>query len=406
MTRDPRCARLLALAAAASLLPACGGHGAYTREGVSLAKQRLDGIKAATEYDMARQAFMAGDLDKAMKKTTSALALTDENAALHVLRGRIHLERGSIGEALLSLRRALEIDPESVDGHAYLGVVHERLGEPEQALAAFNAAAALDPYNAQHTIAAGEMLIDLGRVGEARSLLSSSVAAEHAAGVQQLLGHVALIESDAAGACLFFNKARLLAPDDGAILEDLAAAQIAAGRYAEADSNLIHLLRDPQNAGRRDLLHMRAECLMALDRPVDAREIYRGLILGEGASDAAAWVGLGRAAFTLRDENEQRRAASRVVSIAPDDPNGYVLWAMCHLAAGEPGAALEKLDAGLMRARRSADLLGARAMVLMELGRAPEALASAQAALEIDPANRACLAIADALGEFAVAPTN
>lgn len=387
---------------AGCVLAGCSGHGKYTKEGISLAKQRLDTLKAATEYDMAKQAFLAGDLDKALRKTDSALRLTDENALVHILRGRIYIERGEIGEALVSLQRAAQIDEKSVDAQYYLGVVYERLNEHEKALGHFNAAASLDEFNPQYPIAAGEMLIDMGRVDEAEEALRASPAAEHAAGIQQLLGHIALLHEKPGEACTLFKKARLLAPDDGAILEDESAALIAAGRYPEAETNLEHLLRDPANKGRRDLLYMQAECRISLNQPVEAREIYRGLIEDGGASDAQAWVGLGRTSFTLGDEQTLRRAASRVVSIDPTNPDGYILWAMWHREHGDLSSAIEKLDTGLMRAGRDAELLSVRALVLSELGRRDEALSAARSALELDPGNESSKRVMDMLGALAV----
>lgn len=394
----------LATAIGLVLLTGCTGHGNYTKQGISQARQRLDTLKAATEYDMARQAFLAGDLDKAMKKADLALALTSDNPLVYVLRGRIFIERGSMGEALLSLGRALELDGNSVDARYYLGVVHERLNEPERALEHFSAAADLNGYNPQYAIAAGEMLIDMGRTEEARTLLTASPSAASSAGIQQLLGHIALIDGRPVEACDLFTRARLLAPDDGAILEDLTGAQLAAGRYADAEMNTGALLRDPKNRARRDLLHMRASALLALDRPVEARQVYRDLAAGDGASDASAWGGLGRASFRIGDGRELRRAASRIVAIDPVNPEGYILWAMWHRLEGAPAAALEKIDIGLARAGENAELIGVKAVLLSELGRSGEALAAAKTALRLDPANAACLALVDSLSAAVSVP--
>lgn len=394
----------LATAIGLMLLTGCAGHGNYTKEGISLARQRLDTLKAATEYDMARQAFLAGDLDKAMKKADLALALTSDNPLVYVLRGRIFIERGSMGEALLSLGRALELDGNSVDARYYLGVVHERLSEPERALEHFTAAATLNGYNPQYPIAAGEMLIDLGRTEEARALLTASPAAASSAGIQQLLGHLALIEGRADEACDLFTRARLLAPDDGAILEDLTGAQLAAGRFADAEQNTGALLRDAKNRGRRDLLHMRASALLALDRPVEARQIYRDMVAGDGASDASAWGGLGRASYRIGDGRELRRAASRVVAIAPANPEGYILWAMWHRLEGDPVAALEKIETGLKRGGDHAELIGVKALLLAELGRNTEALAAARRALDLDPGNASCRTLVDTLSASVAVP--
>lgn len=385
MHRSRTAACLILVLGTALPLAGCGGHGKYTTEGISLAKTRLDALKAATEYDMALQAFLAGDLDKAGRKAEQALRLADGSARIHVLLGRVAIERGLMGEALLALQKALDADETSVEAHYYMGVVNERVNEHAVALTHFRRAAELEPFNPQYAVAAGEMLIDLGQTADAEAFLESCEAAPHSAGVQQLLGHVAMIEGDAESACDRFGRARLLAPEDGAILDDLAAAQMAAGRFGEAETNLGHLLRDPDERERGDLLHMRAECLLALGRPVDARELYRDLTAGEGQSDARAWVGLARAAYQIGDARGCQRAASRVTSIDPTLAEGYVLWAAVHRDRDEPETALEKLDTGLMRAGRDADLLAMRSLVLSELGRGGEALTAAQAALDIDP---------------------
>lgn len=386
----------------ASPLIGCTGHGKYTQEGVSLAKARLDALRAATEYDMGMQAFLAGDLDKAARKARAARELTADNPKIAVLEGRISVEQGRMGEALLALRRATELDEEHVQAHYYLGVVYERLREHEPALTHFKRAAELEPYNAQYPVAAGEMLIDLGRIEEARVYLEGHESGEHAAGVQQLLGHIARIENDHQLACDYFSRARLLAPIDRAIMTDLAESQMAAARYADAELNLAHLLLDPDHKDRRDLRHLRAECLVALDRPVEARDIYRSLASGDGESDTRAWTGLARAAYRIGDEEGFRRAASRVIAIDPRDAQGYVLFAAMQHDQGDLDGAIETVDRGLISAGRTPDLLSMRALVLADQNRLGEALSAAHAALDLDPEHRATKRLLDRLAVVAV----
>ena len=123
----------------------------------------------------------------------------------------------------------------------------------------------------------------------------------------------------------------------------LADAQMEAGRFADAETNLSHLLRDPNNAGRPDLLHMQAECLLALNRPVEAREIYRQLSAREGASDARAWIGIARTAYQIRDEKTFRRAASRA-SFAAFARRSFTTFSSALRAASSSALILSRSD--------------------------------------------------------------
>lgn len=359
-----------AAAGLAMLGPGCaGGHGKYVSEGISLAQDRMAAVKAATELDMGRQAFLAGDLEKALKKIDSALSIREDSAAAFVLRGRVLVERGQTGEALVALERAAELQADNVEAQYYLGVVYERLAQPERALGHFVAASELDPLNPQYVTAAGETLVDLERLSEAKALLEGSEVSRHAAGVRQLLGHIAMIEQRPADAAALFNEARLLSPEDMLILEDLARAQSAAGLSGEAERSLSRLLAVAGNEGRRDLLHMRGAALLALARPAEARSVYAALVeRADGVGDTEAWIGLGRASAIVGDEAKLRRAASRVVALAPDRAEGYLLFAIWQRSRGETGKAAAALGEAMSRLGEDADLLRLQAELLGATG--------------------------------------
>lgn len=365
------------------VLSGCG-QGRYTAEHATLAKTKLETLKAATEYDIALQSFLAGDLRKAERQATKALALNESAAEALVLLGRVHIENGDMGRAVESLERAAELRPDSVDAAYYLGIVSERLARPEEAAAHFRRAGDLAPYDPQHAIAAGEALIDMGRTGEAQSLLLASKVSSNSPGIRQLLGHIAIIEGRPDEAVDYFGQARLLAPDERAIAEDLARAQMAAGQFAEAEFGIARLRRTAGTADRRDLIHMHAECLLALDRAAEARSLFRDLTRdGAGSADPAAWIGLGQTAVIMGDAGEARRAASRLVALAGERPEGYVLFALAHGLAGENERALASIADGLAKAGPAADLHALQAMSLAQAGRRDEAqtaLASAGSA--------------------------
>ena len=387
--RGTRAGGVLALASGLALaLGACAGHGSYTRDAYSQGQQRIDALKSATEHDMAKQAYFAGDLSKALKSVDRSLALNPNVVTSHVLRGRILLEMGELDGALDALHRAEELGPENVDAQYFLGVTCERTVQLDEAITHYQRAADLDPEDAQYVVAAAEVLIDAGRVDDAEKfILSRRSVFEHNAGVRQTLGHIALIQGDDARALAMFGEARRLAPEDTDILEDLAQTQIKLGRYGEAATGLAKLLRDKDVAEhRRDLQHAYARCLVETGRFVDARDVYLGLTEGDdGAGDVEAWIGLGNVACILKDPYRQRGAANRVLALAPGREEGYLLRAIWHRRRGENDEAIKWLDAATRQCENAGVANTLRGVILTELGRTDEARESFEAALRANP---------------------
>jgi len=69
---------------ASLLITGCGSHGRYTKEHVSNAKLKMNMLKAATEYQMAHQAFLAGDLEKAATHVDYSIGLSEKVTKSHV----------------------------------------------------------------------------------------------------------------------------------------------------------------------------------------------------------------------------------------------------------------------------------------------------------------------------------
>ncbi len=384
-----RATALLLLSGLALSLGACaGGHGKYTKEGISLAEERMSFMKSATEWDLARQAFLAGDLEKALDKVNGSIQINDQVVKSHVLKGRILIEMGELSGAIRSLNEAEAIDPQDPDTQYYLGVVFERLNRPQDALVHFKNACELDDYSASHAVAAAEMMIDLDRLDEARSYLLSIPMANDNAGIRQTLGQIALIENDTALAEKHLSDARLLAPDDQQILEQLVHAQLLNANYREAERNLDLLLSRFDNKDRRDLKLMHAQALVGTGRPVEARTLYQELISGkQGQSDIESWVGLGQTSLMVHDTRTARRAASRIVALSPNSSEGYVLWAMIHHDAGDIESASISINDAIDRNNTDAELFAFRAMIERDMGHADRALASANRAAQLDPDN-------------------
>jgi tetratricopeptide (TPR) repeat protein len=385
---------------AGSILGGCGGHGSYTREGISMAQQKASAMKSATEYDMARQAYFAGDLRKAQERIDRSLAINPDVARSHVLRGRILLETGAMDEALDSLHRAEALAPDNEDAQYFLGVTYERLVEREHAVEHYKKAADIDQQDAQYVVAVAEVLVDMGEVDQAEEyILGRRARFEHNAGVRQTQGHIALIKNDNQKALEMFSEARLLAPEDTDILEDLARTQIAVEKYGDAVTSLAKLLQeDEARANRRDLRHMYARSLVSVRRHIEARNEYLTLTEGdEGAGDVEAWIGLGNVACAIKDSHRHRNAANRVMALAPEREEGYLLRALWHRRRGENEDAIKWLDLGAQRALQTSSTYTLRGLILNEIGRADEARESFEAALRENPGNTAVAGLIDGI---------
>lgn len=385
--------------AALLALAACQGHGKHTQAFKNEAEARMNSVKAATSFDMAQQQFLSGDLEKSLKNIEQSIALNEKVARSHVLRGRVLIELGRLEAALGSLDAALALEEKNADAQYYKGIVHERFSQFGDALGCYKAAAEADPSNPQFAVAAAEMLVDEGRFDEAETLLSPNPSPfQHNAGVRQTLGHIASLRGDHVAAARHFAEALLLAPNDPSILEDLARARFALADHAEAESALRRLLMQPEHSGRADLQHLRARCLVALDRPVEAREILIHLASDQSsAGDADVWLDLGNVSLLLKDGFRLREAGQRLIALAPTRAEGYMFFALWQRDNGKPDAAAKTLERALARVPRDPAPAVLRGMILTDLGRADEARLAYSEALRRDPKNTQASRLAESL---------
>ena len=390
ITRTAKLVLLAGAFAGAMTLTGCAGNSKSSAEARNAAAERMAGMKSGTEWDMARQAFLSGDPEKALEHIDRSISLNDTVVRSHVLRGRITMELGNFEEAMASLGKAEILDPEDVDTQYFLGVAYERIGEKESAMERYQRAAELDTARAIYAVAAAEMLIDIGRAEDAETYLKDRLDLyRHNAGIRQTLGHIAMMRDDAEQAAAWFTEARFLAPDDPGVQEDLARAELSAGRFAEAEFNLADLLSKKEFQNRRDLHHMRARCLVEVDRPVEARDVLVKLTETDGGEkDLDAWIQLGHVSYQLRDMGRVRRAASRVIALAPQRSEGYLLRALQQRGTGDLDAALQSLDLAIQRSETDASPLILRGLIAQQANMPGLARSSFEAAKKLDPSNQ------------------
>jgi tetratricopeptide (TPR) repeat protein len=340
------------------LLPAltlAGLAGCHTASEVSTqaradANLRYNFMRAQVEYDQAKQSLETGQFDKAHKQIAAAIGQFPDSPAFHILQGRIYLETNRLELAARAFSTALEKcggDAEAVDAtlakgvtgaglgsrraerqaeaHYYLGIVHQRWSDDAQAHTHYRAAFELQTDRADYLLAAAETLVELGDYDGATALVEPRLAYfEHNAAMRHLLGEIALLRDDPATAAQLYSEARLLNPDDATLLEELAFAQYAARQYPKCYDSIKELQRKPGNGVRTDLKRIEARCLTLMERTTEARNLYLELMRAT-PTDADMWVELGVLAWELGDYNRVAQSSVRIIALAPERFEGYML---------------------------------------------------------------------------------
>jgi tetratricopeptide (TPR) repeat protein len=135
---------------------------------------------------------------------------------------------------------------------------------------------------------------------------------------------------------------------------------------------------------------MRARCLTHLDRPLEARDVLIELTSGdEGQRDAEAWIELGNVCFSIKDMNRTRQAWQRIVAIAPDRAEGWMLKALYQSRTNDNEGALKSVTRAEERRGESVDPLVLKGVILHDLGRIEDAKACFAKVLELEPDNQA-----------------
>ena len=370
----------------ASVLVGCEAQSGHEKN-VQAANDRWKAVRGSLVLPMAQRQFDTGDLDLAEKTLAEAITVDTENPQLYILAGRVALERGQLERGHHRLQTAIDLDPEIAEAYYFQGIVLQRWSKFDLALERYQKAFELTPDNAAYLIAQSEMLVALDRVDEARQQLTDKVGYfEQNAGIRVALGQLHVIERQFDIAADYFQQASLLEPDDTTIVEELALAQLASGQVDLAVLNLERLCSQITMSQRPDLRMSLAKAYMATGRTGDARAIYLNLTRHD-PKDVDAWVSLGEIAWSNNDTASALLAANRVMALAQDRHEGYLLAGMVWHRRGRLDRALSMFDHAAEFAPKDAVPMILRGITLEQAKRPEEAAEAYAEALRREPSD-------------------
>ena len=380
----------ITLTAAALLAPLLLGCQDTLTEEKADAKNRWLELRSSMMLNMAEQQFRAGDLTQAEKSIKDGLSIDSTHPGLHVLAGRIELERGKLERAYHLFNASIELSPDDPEAYYYQGLVMQRWQRYESSLEFYQQAYDHEPDNASFLLAVGEALVEMDRVDDAISLLESKRQYfDQSAGVRAAIGHLHLMKGQPAKAAEYFQQASLLDPDDTKLKQELAISLAASGNHAEATEIFEQLLKDPDNKERTDLKRELVDAYIHTNQIKEASAILLELARSP-KGDVADWIKLGEMCYQQDDMGGALQAASKVMHLSPERYEGYLLAGLVWQKRENLNNSLQMFDRAAQAAPTSTEPLILRGLSLQKAGRHAAAAEAFSEALRRQPSdNRA-----------------
>jgi tetratricopeptide (TPR) repeat protein len=122
---------------------------------------------ADAHYNLGLALFKKGAVDEAMVQYQKALEINPDSAETHYNLGNALLQKGAVDEAITQFQRALQIKPDYADAHYNLGNALLKKGSVDEGMAHYQRALEINPDHALAHNNLGNVLFEKGSVDEA-----------------------------------------------------------------------------------------------------------------------------------------------------------------------------------------------------------------------------------------------
>jgi protein O-mannosyl-transferase len=297
-----------------------------------------------------------GQIAEATGHFQKALEIFPNYAEVNINLGKIFLDEGRLDEAGEYFQRAINILPDSVEAHIDLGILFAAQGKTAEAFKHYERAIELAPDRAETYNNLAVLLASQGRFAEATKRYQKALELEpDYANARNNFGILLAGEGQTTEAIVQFEKALEVAPDNAKVHYNLANVLTAQGRFDEA---IVHYQR-------------------ALEQMPDSTHAhYQLAVLLQNRGEFAAAVGQFKKVLEL-DPNHvtAQNDLAWLLATCPDNSvrNGQKAVELAQQAV--------QLSSG-----SSPEILDTLAAAYAEAGRFPEAIQTADRALNLSTA--------------------
>ncbi len=300
------------------------------------------------QFDAALRQLRAGNAGKAAELCTSSLEAFPGDANFLVLSARSHIALRDFDAAQPAVEEAVRLYPDFALAHETLGDLLLVQGKLSRALTAYRTAVRLDPAN-QPVRDKIERTREMEKGGVARSV-------------------------DPSGR-------RVIAFED----------EIAKAQQHQADGDLRAAEMIYRDILTRDPEHVEAARLLAIiankQKHHRDAEIFLQRVVKNAPNHTAAWVELVNAQRELHKLEEALESAAKVIELAPDSAESYMVYASAIGVNGDHDAAIRAYEKALSIDPKRAGALTSMAHHQKTIGLQDVAIATYRKAIEIEPDN-------------------
>jgi Flp pilus assembly protein TadD len=331
--------------------------------------------------------LLKGNVDEAIAQFQQALQITPGSAGSYNNLGNALLQKGNVDEAITIYQKALQIKPDNAEALNYLGNALLQKGSVDEAIARFRQALQIKPDGLDAHNSLGDALLQKGSVDEAIAQFRQALQIKpDGLDAHNNLGDALLQKGSVDEAIAQFQQALQIKPDDATAYNNLGSALLQKGNgdeaithyqkalqiksdYAEAHNNLGNVLLQRGNVD---------EAITHYQKALQIKSDY-----------AKAHNNLGNALLQKGNLDEAIAHFQTALQIKPD--YAEALNNLAWLLATRSPASLRNRGKALELAQRANQLagngnpvvLGTLAAAYADAGRFPEAVETAQRALQL-----------------------
>lgn len=367
----------------------------YTGCGNSVPEVRDEAIKrwgrtrSEIICELAEEHLKTGALLEAKAKAKEAMTTDPEHAAPRVILAKIEIEQGHYTAAITHLQQARRLGGQS-EGLLYLlGVALEKAGHLPEALAAYRQAQALGSGPDGAAVrAAAEVLVLMSRPKDALAAVEGHVKQDKGdPGASELAGRVAMILGEHSLAADYCQQACDLDTENMGYRAALARAQYLAGRYAGALRTLAVLKDSAGPVGSPWVHAMTGDCLMAMNRPQEAKWAYREACR-LAPSSCGLLVKTARAELAAEAPDEAAQTARKALALDARSAEAAMLLGYALIRGGHQKRAIVALTEASWLHPSSSIVWCLLGRAHAEKGSSPEAKQCYKTALGLEPNSR------------------